>query len=73
MAKNLPSAVPVAVDKFKYLEILAKALDGAKRHGKEIDVPEGSRYIILSDTLARQMSKDLRDIHDQLSGKILIA
>lgn len=28
---------------------LADVLDKAKRQGKEIDIPEGSRYVIMSD------------------------
>jgi hypothetical protein len=39
---------------------LADKLDAVKRLGEATDEPEGSRYIIMSDTLARQISETLR-------------
>ena len=33
----------------------AKALEDAPRHGGVIDDPEGSRYIMVSDTLANEL------------------
>ncbi len=34
-----------------------KILKNAHRQGTEEDVPEGSRYIVLSDTLVNQMAE----------------
>lgn len=45
-----------------YLLELAQALDDARRMGGERDVPEGVRYIQISDTLARQIAARLREI-----------
>ena len=42
------------------VEEVAEILDSATRIGAERDVPEGSRTIEISDTLARQMAKALR-------------
>jgi len=39
---------------------VANALDNAPRMGAEKDEPEGSRYIQISDTLAKQLSATLR-------------
>ncbi len=41
---------------------IADALDKAHRIGASIDSPEGSQIIQLSDTLAKQLSKELREI-----------
>lgn len=38
----------------------AKALDDMPRHGTLEDKPEGTRYIMLSDTLARRLADLLR-------------
>ena len=45
---------------------LADALDRAERTGTARDVPEGSRYITISDTLAIRMAEDLRRLADAL-------
>jgi hypothetical protein len=42
------------------LEQSRKILDAAPRQGAERDVPEGSRYVVLSDSLARSLSGNLR-------------
>ena len=39
---------------------LADDLDACPREGAAIDVPEGSRYIKMSDTLAKQIAAVLR-------------
>jgi hypothetical protein len=44
------------------LLMLAKGIDDAKRQGNDVDIPEGATFITLSDTLARQISRHLRDI-----------
>ena len=44
------------------LKKISELLDNAKRYGTEKDEPEGSRYIQISDTLARQLSEDLKRI-----------
>lgn len=46
----------------KYLNELANGLDMAGRLGSEKDNPEGVRYIQISDTLAKDMARDLRRI-----------
>jgi hypothetical protein len=51
-----------------YLDLVANALDMAERRGSAEDNPEGSRYITLSDTLARQIASHLRDIKRELGG-----
>jgi hypothetical protein len=43
----------------RYLFELAKALRDADRMGAEKDEPEGTRYIQISDTLARQIEQEL--------------
>lgn len=39
---------------------LADSLDACRRFGEDRDVPEGSRFIHMSDTLAREISSTLR-------------
>ena len=39
---------------------IADALDGAPRQGADKDQPEGSRYVIVSDTLLTTLARDLR-------------
>jgi len=39
---------------------VADVLDAAERSGTERDYPEGTRVVILSDTLARKISTALR-------------
>jgi len=40
---------------------MADALDAAPRQGADRDEPEGSRFVVLSDTLAKQFSSRLRE------------
>jgi hypothetical protein len=42
------------------LRDIADGLDKAERQGANKDDPEGSRFIILSDTLAKIMSEAIR-------------
>lgn len=51
----------------KELREYADLFDKAERFGSDQDAPEGARYIRVSDTLARQMSKDLRDFEREVS------
>lgn len=44
------------------LSEIADALDSAERQGKIPDNPEGSGYIMISDTLAKQIANNLREI-----------
>ena len=41
---------------------VALALDAADRIGNDIDEPEGTRYIQISDTLAKELSQALREM-----------
>ena len=45
-----------------YLFELAEWLDDAHRIGEDEDLPEGTRYIQISDTLAKMVAKALRAI-----------
>ena len=36
------------------------ALEGAPRQGSAVDNPEGSRYVIFSDTAMQRISRELR-------------
>lgn len=49
-------------DDRSYLKQLADELDGAPRSGGTADEPEGARFIIISDTQARQIAEKLRGI-----------
>lgn len=51
----------IAADR-RYLLELARELDDADRMGADEDVPEGVRYIQLSDTLAGMIAVVLREI-----------
>jgi len=46
----------------EYLERLANCLDNAERTGSNEDNPEGNRLVQISDTLARQISGNVRAI-----------
>ena len=46
----------------KILLKIADELDEADRLGEGRDVPEGMRYIIMSDTLAKELASTLRKI-----------
>ncbi len=47
---------------YELLIELADALDASERAGAEKDEPEGARYITWSDTAARLVSTELREI-----------
>ncbi len=55
-----------------YLLELAKQLDSAHRCGNEIDNPEGMQWVQISDVLARDISKRLREIAGVMSQHIEI-
>lgn len=42
-------------------DAVADALDAAERQGERTDEPEGARYVVLSDTLARRIADGLRE------------
>lgn len=44
----------------EYLRQVAEMLEESPRLGQPEDKPEGARYIVLSDTLARQIAAKLR-------------
>jgi hypothetical protein len=50
----------------KYLLKLSDSLATAVRSGAEEDVPEGSRYVTLTDTLSSEISGKLREIANRL-------
>ena len=47
----------------EYLLGLAKLLDETKRIRNSIDDPEGIRYIIMSDIVAKEISTKLKSIY----------
>lgn len=47
-----------------YLREFVKALIAAERTGAERDEPEGARYIMISDTLARRIAQDMETAAD---------
>lgn len=49
-------------DEKNYLLELALLLDTSPREGTLVDRPEGARYIMISDTLAVHIPRQLRDI-----------
>ena len=44
----------------EYLVALARQLDNARRLGAPEDVPEGARYIMVSDTSTQEIAERLR-------------
>jgi hypothetical protein len=44
----------------KIIQDIIDMLKNAERRGSDKDIPEGSRYITISDTLAKEMIKVLR-------------
>lgn len=46
----------------KYLEGLADSFDAVGRQGAEVDDPEGSRFVVASDTLVKRIAEKLREI-----------
>jgi hypothetical protein len=55
-------------DAIIYLTTLANELDSAQRQGSDKDAPEGTRYIIISDTLAKQISSRLVEIVETIKA-----
>lgn len=51
---------------FKILEDIKQCLDDTVRNGEDEDVPEGIRFIKMSDTAAKQISKSLGDMLHKL-------
>jgi hypothetical protein len=49
----------------KLSEIIS-ALDAVERQGKERDEPEGSRFVVFSDTALRYLADYLRKIMESL-------
>lgn len=45
---------------------IARGLNEAPRHGAEKDEPEGSRYIMISETLANQWAEFLEETSKKL-------
>lgn len=43
----------------KDLMQLASELNAAQREGADVDEPEGARYVQMSDTLARKISREM--------------
>ena len=39
---------------------IADALEGAPRRGNAVDDPEGSRYVVFSDTAMQKITRELR-------------
>lgn len=52
----------MAKEDSEYLRTLADVLDKAVRYGNQDDSPEGTRWVKISDTLAKDISKKLREI-----------
>ena len=55
------------------LSALADALQNAPRCGTDRDDPEGTCYIMISDTLATQMAQELREMATLLHAPIFLA
>ena len=55
----------VLLDKLRKSQasLLADSLDEAARQGEESDEPEGARYITISDTKAKEMAQQLRNLY----------
>ena len=49
----------IMLPELKYLLELARTLNNATRQGTEKDEPEGTRFIVISDTLARNIAREL--------------
>ena len=53
------------------LETIAHDLRTATRNGKKKDQPEGTRYIVVSDTLAKRWEEKMTSASKILEAKIL--
>lgn len=52
--------IETVVDSMNYLELVIAELEKATRQGSDIDYPEGSRFVTISDTLMNEMIKNLK-------------
>lgn len=48
------------------LDFVIEALKKAKRLGSDVDMPEGSRYIMLSETLVNKMISEIENQKKQM-------
>lgn len=55
-------SIPRGDKDIKTIEDMINVLDKSIREGADIDMPEGARYITISDTLARQLSGRLKKL-----------
>jgi hypothetical protein len=53
----------------KWLEEMAKGFRDADRLGADVDTPEGSRTVVVSDTLADKLAVNLERIANALRGQ----
>jgi hypothetical protein len=60
-----PFAKTIEKRRHSAIESIALALDQATRYGADVDTPEGTRWIIMSDTLAKRLSTALREMADE--------
>lgn len=54
--------IPPADKMLKSIGKVIDLLDKSERQGSEVDMPEGSRYITISHTLANKLSNELKDM-----------
>ena len=54
--------IPPADVWVKTIDDVIKVLDNSERQGADVDMPEGTRYITISDTLAKEISSKLKDL-----------
>ena len=52
-------------DRLKLIAI-SEGLLNAKREGNQVDIPEGSKYIVMSDTLAKNIGNFLKEIVEKI-------
>jgi DNA-directed RNA polymerase subunit M/transcription elongation factor TFIIS len=53
----------------KTIEDVVQMLDKSQRMGEDVDMPEGARYITISDTLAKQVSFKLKQLFKEIEEK----
>lgn len=54
----------------EYLRDLATLFEIHRRQGEETDTPEGARYIVISDTMAKGITDGLRRAADSLAAAV---
>ena len=54
--------IPRGDKDIKTIEDMIEVLDKSIRSGADVDMPEGTRYITISDTLAKQLSSRLKKL-----------